>query len=244
MSMRLSSLVLTLALSSLLPMNSSAQQPTTNVIAAAQGTSLTIAATGEASRSPDFATVSAGVVTQATAADVAMRNNATRMNAVLAALKAAGIAERHIQTSRVALQPQYRYEQNKAPTILGYQASNSVSIRIDDLTRLGHVLDALIAQGANQINGPSFGIEHPEAAYADARRIAVRNALAQAQTYADALGVKLRKIVSITEGSGGGNMPQPMYRAMAAPPPADATPIATGETSVSVDITMVVELGN
>lgn len=243
MSLRLSSLVLALALSSLLPMNTSAQQVNANVTAAAQGTSLTVAATGEASRSPDFATVSAGVVTQAAAAADAMRDNARRMSAVLAALKAAGIAERDIQTSRVGLEPQYRYEQNKAPEILGYQATNTVTVKLHDLSRLGRVLDALIAQGANQINGPSFGIEHPEAAYADARRTAVRNALAQAQTYADALGVKLRKIVSIQE-SGGGHMPQPMYRAMAAPPPADATPIATGETSVSVGITMVVELGN
>lgn len=244
MSLRLSSLVLALALSSLLPMNTSAQQvnANANVTAAAQGTSLTVAATGEASRSPDFATVSAGVVTQAAAADVAMRDNASRMSAVLAALKAAGIAERDIQTSRVGLEPQYRYEQNKAPEILGYQATNTVTVKLHDLSRLGRVLDALIAQGANQINGPSFGIEHPESAYADARRTAVRNALAQAQTYADALGVKLRKIVSISEG-GGGHMPQPMYRAMAAPA-ADATPIATGETSVSVGITMVVELGN
>ena len=244
MSMRLSSLALALALTSLMPMTTSAQQISAAVSTAAQGTTLTVAATGEAHRSPDFATVSAGVVTQATAADVAMRDNATRMNAVLAALKAAGIADRDIQTNRVGLEPQYRYEPNKAPAILGYQANNSVTVKIHDLSRLGRVLDALIAQGANQINGPSFGIEHPEAAYAEARRTAVNNALAQAQTYADALGVKLRKIVSISEaGNMAPPMIQPMYRAVAAAAP-EATPIATGETSVSVGITMVVELGN
>ena len=243
MSMRLASLALALALTSLMPMTTSAQQVSSDASAAAQGTTLVISATGEAHRSPDFATVSAGVVTQATAADAAMRENATRMTAVLAALQSAGIAERDIQTSRVSLEPQYRYEQNQAPAITGYQANNGVTVKVRELARLGRVLDALIGQGANQINGPSFGIEHPEAAYAEARRNAVHAALEQAQTYADALGVKLLRIVSINEGGSRENLPMPMARMAAAPMAADATPIASGETTLNVRIEVVFKLG-
>ena len=244
MSLRLPSLALALALTSLTPMTTSAQQSSAEVSTAAQGTILTVSATGAAHRAPDFATVSAGVVTQAAAADAAMRDNATRMNAVLAALKSAGIAERDIRTSRITLEPQYRYEQNQAPAIVGYQASNSVSVKIHDLARLGRVLDALIGQGANQINGPSFGIEHPEAAYAEARRNAVHAAMEQARTYAEALGVKVRRIVSINEGDSRGSMPMPMARLAAAPPPASATPIAGGETELDIHIEVVFELGS
>lgn len=236
-------LLLATSLAIATPMTASAQQVSPAVAAAAQGTTLTVSATGEASRAPDFASVSAGVVTQAAAADVAMRENAARMNEVLAALRSAGIAERDIQTSRVSLAPQYRYEQNQAPAITGYQANNSVAVKVRDLSRLGRVLDALIAPGANQINGPDFGIEHPEAAYAEARRDAVRKALAQAQTYADALGVKVRRIVRINEGGASANLPMPRMRAMAAPVADAATPIASGETTLSVQVEVEFELG-
>lgn len=241
MSFRTLSLAIFLAIAT--PMTATAQQVSPAISAAAQGTTLTVSATGEASRTPDFAAVSAGVVTQATAVDAAMRENAARMSEVLAALHSAGIAERDIQTSRVSLAPQYRYEQNQAPAIVGYQANNSVSVKVRDLSRLGRVLDALIAPGANQINGPDFGIEHPETAYAEARRDAVRKALAQAQTYADALGVKVRRIVRINEGGASANLPMPRMRTMAAPVAEVATPIASGETTLNVQIEVEFELG-
>lgn len=238
-------LMLALLLAIATPMTAaSAQQVSPTVAAAAQGTTLTVSATGEASRTPDFASVGAGVVTQADTVDAAMRDNAARMSQVLAALRNAGIAERDIQTSRVSLAPQYRYEENHAPAIVGYQANNSVSVKVRDLARLGRVLDALIAPGANQINGPDFGIEHPEAAYAEARREAVRMALVQAQTYADALGVKVRRIVRINESGASVNLPMPRMRAMAAPVADAATPIASGETTLSVQIEVEFELGN
>lgn len=242
MSLRTLPLALLLAIAT--PMTVSAQKVSHTVVAAAQGTTLTVSATGETSRTPDFASVGAGVVTQADTVDAAMRDNAARMNQVLAALRNAGIAERDIQTSRVSLAPQYRYEENHAPAIVGYQANNSVSVKVRDLARLGRVLDALIAPGANQINGPDFGIEHPEAAYAEARREAVRKALTQAQTYADALGVKVRRIVRINESSAGTNQPMPRMRAMAAPIADAATPIASGETTLSVQIEVEFELGD
>jgi hypothetical protein len=135
-----------------LPLMSHAQS---NPAVAAVGTLLNVSASGEVRRAPDIAVLSTGVVTQAVDANAAMRANAEQMSAVIAAIKAAGIAERDVQTGGVNLSPQYRYAENQPPTITGYQASNTVNITVRDLARLGKTLDALVATGANQINGPS-----------------------------------------------------------------------------------------
>ena len=177
----------------------------------ADGTLLNVSAQAEARRVPDVATISAGVVTQAVDGNTAMRENAEQMAKVMAAIKAAGIAERDVQTSGVNLSPQYRYAENEAPKITGYQASNTVSLKVRDIAKLGKVLDALAAQGANQINGPSFEIDQPEPVYDEARLAALKKAQARAETYAKALGLRVRRIVSISEG-GGFQPPMPMMR--------------------------------
>ena len=99
-----------------------------------------------------------------------MRANAAQMDKVMAAIRAAGIAERDIQTSGINLNPQYKYAENQPPTITGYQASNTVNLKVRDIAKLGKVLDALVASGANQVNGPSFEVDKPDAAYDEARR--------------------------------------------------------------------------
>src|SRR5690606_35796157 len=170
-----------------------------------------------------------------------MRQNAQQMDKVLAAIKAAGIAERDVQTSGVNLSPRYRHDDNEAPKITGYQASNTVSLKVRDIAALGKVLDALAAQGANQINGPSFEIDQPEPVYDEARLKALAKAQARAKTYAEALNLQVRRIVSISEG---GNAFQPMpMKAMAMMDRAESTPIAPGENSVSVNLEVVFELG-
>lgn len=207
-------------------------------------TLLSIGTSAEASRRPDIATLSTGVVTQATEANAAMRTNAVQMDKVMAALRAAGIAERDIQTSGINLNPQYKYADNQPPTIVGYQASNTVNVKVRELGKLGKVLDALVAQGANQINGPSFGIDQPDAAYTEARIAAVKKAQSQAQTYADALGMRVLRIVSINEGGSSQPQPMPVMRMMAAPAPMEKdTAVSAGESSVSVSVEMVFELG-
>lgn len=212
-------------------------------IAQVEGTLLNISSNAEASRVPDVATLSAGVVTQAADGNSAMRQNAQQMDKVLAAIKAAGIAERDVQTSGINLSPQYRYAENEAPKITGYQASNTVSLKVRDITRLGKVLDALAAEGANQINGPHFEIDQPEPVHDEARLAALEKAQARARTYAKALGLQVRRIVSISEG-GGGNFRPVMMRAAAAPMAADvSTPVSPGETTVSVNLDVVFELG-
>jgi len=207
------------------------------------GTLLSVSAQAEARRVPDIAMISAGVVTQAVDGNTAMRQNAEQMSRVMAAIKAAGIAEKDIQTSGINLSPQYRYVENEAPQITGYQASNTVSLKVRDISKLGKVLDALAAQGSNQISGPSFQIDNPDPVYDEARLAALAKAKARAETYAKALGLRVRRIVSISEGGGGGFQPVPMM-AMARGKAEMDTPVSPGETVLSINLDVVFELGN
>ena len=218
-------------------------QTLASVGALSDGTLLNVSAQAEARRVPDVATISAGVVTQAADGNTAMRQNAEQMAKVMAAIKAAGIAEKDIQTSGISLNPQYRYAENEAPSITGYQATNTVSLKVRDITKLGKVLDSLAAQGANQINGPSFQIDQPEPVYDEARLAALKKAKDRAETYAKALGLNVRRSVSISEGGGGGFRPVPMM-AMSARGKAEMdTAVSPGETEVSVSLDVVFELG-
>lgn len=209
------------------------------------GTLLSVSAQAESKRVPDVATISAGVVTQAADANAAMRQNAEQMAKVVAAIKAAGIAERDVQTSGISLSPQYKYVENQAPTIIGYQASNTVNLKVRDIAKLGKVLDTLVAQGANQVNGPNFEVDKPDEAYDEARRAALDKAQARAEMYAKTMGLKVRRVVSIAE-NGGGNFPRPMpMMAMAgrAKEMAYDTAVSPGETTLSMTLDVVFELG-
>ena len=207
------------------------------------GTMLSVSAQAQASRVPDVATISTGVVTQAVDGNTAMRQNAEQMARVMAAIKAAGIAERDIQTSGINLSPQYRYVENEAPKITGFQASNTVNVKVRDIAKLGKVLDALAANGSNQINGPTFEIDQPEPVHDEARLAALAKAKARAETYAKALGLRVRRIASISEGGGGGFQPMPMM-AMRAKSAEMDTLVSPGETTLSVSLDVVFELGH
>jgi uncharacterized protein YggE len=212
-------------------------------VVAADSTLLQVSAHAEAHRVPDVATISAGVVTQAADADAAMRANAQQMDKVMAAVRAAGIAERDIQTSGINVNPQYRYAENQPPAITGYQASNTVNLKVRDIGKLGRVLDALVASGANQVNGPSFEIDQPDAVYDEARRAALDKAQARAAMYAKTLGLRVHRIVSIGEG-GGYRPPVPMpMMAMAKAMDRAETQVAPGENILGADLDVVFELG-
>ena len=209
----------------------------------ADGTLLSVSAEAQAHRVPDVATISAGVVTQDADANAAMRANAEQMDKVMGAIRNAGIAERDIQTSGISVSPQYRYAENQPPAITGYQASNTVNLKVRDIAKLGKVLDALVANGANQVNGPAFEVDKPDAAYDEARIAALHKAEARAQTYAKAMGLKVRRVVSINEG-GGYHPPIPMMRAQAMEmSAAKDTAVSPGETALSVSLDVVFELG-
>jgi uncharacterized protein len=221
-------------------MNASAQV----TAPATDGTLLSVSAEAKATRVPDVATMSTGVVSQAADANSALRMNAEEMNKVMAAVKAAGIAERDVQTSGISIYPQYHYAENKPPKITGYQASNTVSLKVRDISKLGKVLDALVASGANQVNGPNFEIDEPESAYDEARRNALKKAQERAEMYAKALGLQVRKIVSIDEGTG--YRPPVVLRGSAMKAMAMDTaesPVSPGESSLTANLNVVFELG-
>lgn len=202
-----------------------------------EGTVLTIAAEGHSARVPDVATIRAGVVTDGKSAAGALGDNATRMARVLAALKSAGVAPRDIRTARVALTPQYRYADGQAPVVTGYQASNTVAIRFREVEKSGAILDALVAQGANQIDGPNLALDDPDAALDEARVSAVKIARARAELYARAAGLSVVRTLSMSEGGvNDGSAPQPMMFARRAAAP--STQIAAGETEVSVTLSV------
>lgn len=202
------------------------------------GTLLDVTTTGRVSRTPDLATITAGVVTQAPVAASAVSENAQRMDAVIKALKAAGLAARDLSTSNVALSPQYRYQDGKPPVVTGYQATNSVAIRFRDIARAGAVLDALVRAGANQIDGPNLSLSDPEAALDEARTQAVAKARARAALYAKAAGLSVAKIVAINEaGENGGDRPRPMPMMARAAVQSDAeTVVLPGETDVTASV--------
>ena len=184
-----------------------------------------------------------GVVTQAADAQAALKANAEQMNRVVAAVRRAGIEDKDVQTSGVNLQPQYQYGENVPPKLNGYQAQNRVSVKVRDIGDVGKVLDALVAQGANQIDGPTFTLDKPESALDEARRAALKKARARADMYADAIGLKVARIVSIDESGAGFQPPRPMMMAkteMAMD--SSTTPVMPGEQTHAVSLNVVFEL--
>jgi uncharacterized protein YggE len=218
-------------------------QPTT-VTQAIAGTKLDVSATGKVTRVPDIAIISAGVVTRAATAVAAIQQNADRMERVSAALKRAGIEDRDIQTSSINLNPEYRYEQNKAPQLVGYTASNQLNVRFRDIRNSGKILDALVAEGANQINGPTLTIDKPEVALDEARGKAIAVGRARADLYARTLGMRVVRLLSVSE-TGGYQVPPPMpvmMRAEAANAGGADTSIVPGEQELQVTLAMSFEL--
>jgi uncharacterized protein YggE len=214
-------------------------------------TLLTVSAEGRADRAPDLAVFNAGVATQGKTAADALGANSAAMARVIAALKRAGVADRDIQTSDLSITPVNAEParlpdgsfERKPPEIVGYQVSNTVSVRQRRLGDYGKVIDTLVSAGANQVNGPSFALDHPDEALDAARVEAVKKARARADLYAGAAGLHVVRIVSISE-SGGYSPPRPMYRmaladAAPAPPP---PPVAAGEVSLSLNVTVRFEL--
>ena len=208
---------------------------------------LTVTAEGKTARTPDLAVFNAGVTSQGKTAGEALTTNSADMNRVIATLKKAGIADKDIQTSQISLNPVYGQPVTQPngmviqePRIVGYQATNTVSIRCRDIKNFGKVLVALVGSGANQVSGPSFQLADPSSANDEARVSTIKTARARADLYARASGLRVVRIVSISE-SGGYSPPQPMYaRAMKAE--SDSTPISAGEVEASVSVVVQFEL--
>ncbi|NBB51841.1 DUF541 domain-containing protein [Rhizobium sp. CRIBSB] len=205
--------------------------------------SLNLSAYGEVQVAPDMATITFGVMTEATTAQEAMARNAARMTQVMAALRRAGIAERDVQTSGLNLSPQYDYVQNEPPKLRGYQVSNRVTVIINDLSRVGSTADAVVTAGVNQIDGISFGLKDPSAAEDAARLAAVQALQHKATLYAGALNIRLVGLRTFSEGGGYSPQPQPVFMmARAREMDSVSTPVAAGELTVRIDVTGVYDI--
>ncbi len=201
---------------------------------------ITVTGEGSVEGVPDVATLSLGVTTQGDTAAEAMAANTAALSAVLERLKAAGVAPRDMQTSNLSLNPNWTsYDSASQPKIAGYMAQNQLTVRIRDLNSLGAVLDAAIADGANTLNGLTFGLSEPRPAMDKARAEAVADAKARATLLVEAAGAKLGRVVSITEG-GGYSQPMPMFRADATS--AEPVPVVGGEVSTTANVTIVYEI--
>lgn len=208
-----------------------------------QATTLNLSAYGETRVAPDMAAINLGVVNDAPTAAAALAANATKMNQVMAALKAAGIPAKDIQTSGLNLNAQYDYVQNEPPKLRGYQASNQVTITVNDLTKLGAAVDASVKAGANNMNGVSFGLKDPTAAENAARQGAVKALQAKAGLYAQATGYKMGRLVTLSEGGGySAPPPVPMMAYARMEKASDSTPVSAGEMRVRIDITGLYEI--
>lgn len=205
---------------------------------------ITVSGMGEVKVKPDMATVSTGVTSEAGNARAALAKNNTAMTAVINALKAAGVAEEDIQTSNFSVSPLYapmQPGQISSPQISSYQVSNQVTARIRSLGKLGATLDALVQAGSNQINGISFDLNEPKIHIDNARKKAIADAKAKAELYADAAGVSVGGVVQISEVSVSGPVMPVEMRTMAMATDA-AVPIATGQNTISTNVTVTFEL--
>ena len=197
---------------------------------------------GEVSLAPDMATLRIGVETRADSAAAAVADNNEAAQAIIATVKENGVAAEDIQTANFSVSPVYdetSYQRPEGPRIVGYQATNQVVARVRNLDRLPGLLDATVGSGANRIDGLAFGLADDTAALDEARRLAVQDARRKAEVYADAAGVQLGTIRSISETGGG---PLPIYdRAMRAEAAA-SVPIERGQTTVTATVQIVWEI--
>jgi len=240
-----------LALALALPGVAMAHEVSSGPVVAAGNTFLSVSADGRVARAPDLAMFTAGVTSQGKTAGEALSANSADMNKVIAALKKAGIADKDIQTSNLNLNPIYAPQRPQPdgtvipaqPEIIGYQVSNMVTVRQRNLAQFGRVIDTLVNAGANQVNGPSFEIDNADAALDEARTDAMKKARARAELYARAAGLRVVRILTISEG-GGYSPPQPvMYaRAEMMKDAGAPTPVAAGEVALSVSVQVTFEL--
>jgi len=196
---------------------------------------------GEVKSAPDMAFVTSGVSTQGKTAAEALAANTAAMTNLFAALKEAGIAEKDVQTSNFMVQPRYNYVENKAPELAGYEVANTVTVNVRDLAGLGGLLDKLVQAGSNQINGIGFSVSKPDAALDEARKLATEDATRKAKVYAEALGVTLGPVLSVSEGVAF-QPPVPMVRAKAMMADAAPVPVAAGEQTLAVDVNITWEI--
>jgi uncharacterized protein YggE len=207
---------------------------------------ISVSGTGTIVLTPDTADLRLGVSSTAKTVKAARSAAATSMTAVIASLKKLGIADKDIQTTTLSLQPQYDYSYNtNPPKLTGYQLSNAVAVTVRDLDKLGDAIDGALAAGATSLDGVTFRVADQTSAEAQARQAAMTEAKAKAKTLADAAGVSISGVASISETVA--PVPYPVYyglNAAGAPAAKDVqTPVAAGSTEVTVTVAVVYLIG-
>ncbi len=206
------------------------------------GGTLQVSGVGVISARPDMAVIRLGVREEAKEASAASAMVARKMRAILDDLRAAGIAEKDIQTTQLSLAPRFDYSKSNAPRRVGFEAATSIAVTVRDLSGLGAVLDRVVTVGANTFNGVSFDVSNRAALMDQARAKAVADAMHKARGLAEAAGLHLGRVLSLSE-SGAGRGPQPAFARMAMEASADM-PIAAGEMEIAAQVAMQFEISN
>jgi len=205
--------------------------------------SITVVGSGKVTARPDMAELQMGVLAQSESAAKALKENSEAMDRLLKTLEARGIAKKDVQTSNFSVSPQYKQvlprpgEAPQRPEIVGYQVSNQVRVKVRNLDALGQVLDEVVNQGANQVNGISFSVAEPEHLLDEARRKAMADARRKAELYATAGGVGLGQVLLVEEQTP--QVPRPLMDGMARGMAAmGSVPVAVGEQDIGATITV------
>jgi uncharacterized protein YggE len=200
---------------------------------------ITVTGQGAIEVAPDMATITVGVTTEAKTAVDALEKNSTATTTVLDRLSILGIDPRELQTRNLSLSPRWTNRSSSvdgSPEISGFVATNTITVRVRDLPKLGEVLDAVVRDGANTFHGLSFGLQEPRPATDEARKQAVADAIAKATLYAQAAGVALGDVLSISEDRAAS---QPFGGMEMVRMASDVVPVAEGELMIGASVTMV-----
>lgn len=198
---------------------------------------------GEVMVVPDIAIVTIGVTSQAPEASAALAANSADLTRAIAAIRAAGIAEKDIATSGFSIDPVYQQAadrpSDRPPEIVGYRVDNQVRVTVRDIARSGGLLDQVVTAGANRVSGIAFDISDSKAAAEQAIRAAIADARAKGELMADAAGLRLVRILSLNAGDNGGPRPAMAFDMAER---AKAVPVMPGERSVSANAQIVWEV--
>lgn len=200
---------------------------------------IVVTGTGEASAAPDMAYLNLGVEADGATAAEALRKNSAQMDATLKSLREAGVDKKDIQTSNLNVGARYDYSrENQPPRIIGYQATNTVSVKLRNLDKAGAIIDKAVGVGANRLDSIAFGFADPKPLMNSARKAAVVDARERAALYADAAGVKLGPVLQISDSYSPGPGPIPVITRMEMAQ-AKAAPIEAGESTMSASVTVI-----
>ena len=211
---------------------------TGNPLAAAERL-ITLSATGEVTAKPDTAFINSGVTTTARKADEALAQNSQAMNRIVDALIELGLDEHDIKTVNFSISPQQKYySDGRTPLITGYRVYNAARIRVRRIADISKILDQIVKLGSNQVTGIKFSVDDKDALLDEARRRAIREARRRAQLYAKAAGVKLGRVMAITEQGARLPTPRPMMARQMRPSARSAPPIQPGTQKWSVTVSV------